>query len=1062
MKNFIECFKSPSNRYGLTPFWFLNGDLSEEELKWQVNEMKEKGLGGYVMHSRYGRRLDYFSEDFFNRVGTIIDESEKLGMNAIVYDEDDWPSGMSGTKVVDDHPEYKHKQMEFVYINVTDKNKVEYTPDKGTIFKAYACRFSKRSEKKEECIVSESKDITPIDNRLNVTFDKGQYDSIVVYVFQTVSGYTIYTDFPKKKGFRAQPDKWSWYFPFGEYVDLLNKDAVAYFIETTCEEYKKRFGEHFGKAIKYFFTDEPGFYTVMRDGNSAVAWSDVFESTFKERKGYDIKDCMLSLAYEAGKNTSKIRYDYYEHLTYLFEHNFVKQYSDWCRANGVHLMGHYRLCYPQLVWQRNYAGNVMCMFRQMDVPGVDRLDTPGMNDTFATKDWSWQIEDKLCSSIGHQYNIERRMTESFACSGWDYRFADMKRVTDWQYMMGMNMLVPHAFHYSLSGQRKKECIPSFFYQNPTWQNYRKYADYVCRLGEMFIGGKNISDIAILYPMTTLWSDDIPKAEVQDVINNIDRDFSHITDLLLRQNLDYDIIAEDELAKAYISDGSIKIGAGNYKLLVVPPMITLREKTDKLVKQFIDGGGRVLFLSMPPVKNIDGESLESITSYFDAKVLNEAIELYKRQENVAPETITLQDGVKFIISGVLRDNEPNDLIVSTIESLIERDVKISIRDNNNGTIYYNHFEKEDCEIIFINNSNEDMTHDVELSVRAVKKYAYICDVENGEILKLYKVEKDGRTYFDIFLEELKSYFIIMSDEELEANGKYDISQLNPEIVSKIKLSDVWNSIAVDRNTLILDTWTMKQNEVLHDDSPVAWDSGFGTRLKFESEFHVKNEVERLQLVIDRNPEMIYEGNTQPIVYKLNGVELVNFKTSDFLDHDMRMIDVTDICVVGKNILTIEYDHKMFAFEGKTGIESTGMMWDCAYIIGDFALQKNSEAMNDYDIIAPAKQLKIGSWTSQGYVYFNGCMQYTQEFDIKKDKNARYILDMGHVIDTVQVEINGTDAGERVWMPYTLDITEYISSGTNKLVLKIRNTPINIFDKANKDCGIMTPVCIKIVK
>ncbi|MEG0470669.1 MAG: glycosyl hydrolase, partial [Longicatena sp.] len=509
MKSFVDEFKNPTNRYGATPFWFLNGDLTEEELKWQIKDMKEKGLGGYVMHSRYGRRLPYFSEDFFDRIGTIVDESEKLGMNAIVYDEDDWPSGMSGTKVIDDHPEFKHKQMELVYLDVTGKSNLEYTPDKGVIYKAYACKFSKKSDKKEECIVSESKDITPTENVINVSFDGEAYDSVVVFLFQEVSGYTIYTTYPKNKGFRAQPDTWNWYFPFGEYVDLLNKDAVAYFIETTCEEYKKRYGEHFGKAIKYFFTDEPGFYTVMRGNDSAVAWSDVFAETFKERKGYDIKDNILALAYETGGKTKRVRYDYYDHLTHLFEHNFVKQYSDWCTSNGIKLTGHYRLCYPQLVWQRNYAGNVMSMFRQMGAPGTDRLDTPGMNDTFATKDWSWQIEDKLCSSIGHQYNIERRMTESFACSGWEYRFADMKRVTDWQYMMGMNMMVPHAFHYSISGQRKKECIPSFFYQNPTWQNYNKYSEYLCRLGEMLIGGEHIADIVILNPMTTIWADDIP-------------------------------------------------------------------------------------------------------------------------------------------------------------------------------------------------------------------------------------------------------------------------------------------------------------------------------------------------------------------------------------------------------------------------------------------------------------------------------------------------------------------------------------------------------------------------
>jgi len=32
-------------------------------------------------------------------------------MEAIIYDEVDWPSGMAGTKVLDDHPEYAMKYL---------------------------------------------------------------------------------------------------------------------------------------------------------------------------------------------------------------------------------------------------------------------------------------------------------------------------------------------------------------------------------------------------------------------------------------------------------------------------------------------------------------------------------------------------------------------------------------------------------------------------------------------------------------------------------------------------------------------------------------------------------------------------------------------------------------------------------------------------------------------------------------------------------------------------------------------------------------------------------------
>ena len=60
----------------------------------------------------------------------------------------------------------------------------------------------------------------------------------------------------------------------------------------------------------------------------------------------------------------------------------------------MQLTGHLRLCYPQLVWQRNYAGDAMDLFKAMDVPGVDRLDTPSVCQRLGTEDWQWQVEDK--------------------------------------------------------------------------------------------------------------------------------------------------------------------------------------------------------------------------------------------------------------------------------------------------------------------------------------------------------------------------------------------------------------------------------------------------------------------------------------------------------------------------------------------------------------------------------------------------------------------------------------------------------------------------------------------
>jgi len=69
-------FKNPSNDLGLTPFWFLNEKLDEKELSWQIKEMHEKGLRGFVMHARYGLEVLYLSEDWFKKIEYIVKEAK--------------------------------------------------------------------------------------------------------------------------------------------------------------------------------------------------------------------------------------------------------------------------------------------------------------------------------------------------------------------------------------------------------------------------------------------------------------------------------------------------------------------------------------------------------------------------------------------------------------------------------------------------------------------------------------------------------------------------------------------------------------------------------------------------------------------------------------------------------------------------------------------------------------------------------------------------------------------------------------------------------------------------
>ncbi len=51
---FAETFAEPPREYTLIPFWFWNDDLTEDELRRQMDDFRDHGVYGFVIHPRIG------------------------------------------------------------------------------------------------------------------------------------------------------------------------------------------------------------------------------------------------------------------------------------------------------------------------------------------------------------------------------------------------------------------------------------------------------------------------------------------------------------------------------------------------------------------------------------------------------------------------------------------------------------------------------------------------------------------------------------------------------------------------------------------------------------------------------------------------------------------------------------------------------------------------------------------------------------------------------------------------------------------------------------------------
>ena len=73
-----EKFRTPSKEFGIMPFWFWNGEMSYDEIEYQIREYKAKGCPGFYIHARFGVReeLGYMNEDWLDRSSKeVISES---------------------------------------------------------------------------------------------------------------------------------------------------------------------------------------------------------------------------------------------------------------------------------------------------------------------------------------------------------------------------------------------------------------------------------------------------------------------------------------------------------------------------------------------------------------------------------------------------------------------------------------------------------------------------------------------------------------------------------------------------------------------------------------------------------------------------------------------------------------------------------------------------------------------------------------------------------------------------------------------------------------------------
>ena len=596
----------------------------------------------------------------------------------------------------------------------------------------------------------------------------------------------------------------------------------------------------------------------------------------------------------------------------------------------------------------SHGGDNMAMYAWHQMPAIDMLFNQ-FNDSHPQAQFGNVRAVKELSSVANQMGYVRTLSETYGGGGWDVTFEDLKRLGDWEYVLGVNFMNQHLSHMTITGARKYDYPPVFTSLSPWWSNYKTLNDYFARLSMILSQGEQVNDILILEPTTTAWL-------YYSYINGhpktmeIGVNFQNFVTKLEKSQVEYDLGSENIIKdQGKISQNSFVVGKRAYKKVVIPPMTeNLNATTFELLKQFVAAGGTLIAFSKPTL--VDGKECEEIQRFFSSN--SPQITIYAEEETDQALGTSLKGD------------------------------KISFNHIEGTNLYHHRRSYQDGELVFLVNSSLNETAKGEISV--VGKSLIEIDVMSGEIFTYPYSQQAQFVETEFVLPPAGSLVLFSPTTKMDGYpDKYrqiDGKSLEPESPLEIKrMQD--NVLNIDFCNLIIDgdsimdsnhnknLYTVEASALLfkHFGMNNPWNSAIQYRqtiverdtfktgnIKVSYSFNIAGNIDknRIRLVAER-----------PDIWKvrINGKPVSSDPQQEWLDSRFGVYEIVEYVNTGINTVELSV-HPMSIYAEIAPL----------YILGDFALQP---ANRGWVIKDPVEKLALGSWKTQGQPYYSWDMSYT---------------------------------------------------------------------------------------
>ena len=375
-------------------------------------------------------------------------------------------------------------------------------------------------------------------------------------------------------------------------IDLLTPEPTARFLEVTHQRYAEKLGPDLGRYFVSTFTDEPSLQNLWFRPMPyrVLPWSLTIEQEFNKRRGRQLRPLLPALVAEAGPAGARARYDFWNTVGELVSENYFGQIQNWCHKHNI-LSGGHLLMEESLVGHVPLYGHFFRCLRRLDAPGIDCL-------TSLPPEVPWQI----ARLVGSAADLEGRSVTMCEVSDHSQRYRaagdtrPIRAVTEDEIRGTCNRLIWGGIN----------TLTSYYaFKDLTDEQLQRINTHAGRCQTMLRGGRQVTDIAVLYPIESVWPVFIPAlrgATDEPAARRAESVFDGASSALYAAGRDFAYVDSQALREARVAGGALTHGDLRWRVLVLPAADTLPLAAWENVAAFWRQGGVVIALGARPVNS----------------------------------------------------------------------------------------------------------------------------------------------------------------------------------------------------------------------------------------------------------------------------------------------------------------------------------------------------------------------------------------------------------------------------------------------------------------------------